>query len=303
MFRSFPGRSSDAIASKGTRRTFRPRRKPAMRSIGTPPGTGPLHSGAAPHDTARPLAVRVVSLPHSEGRRRAITENLADLALPWSFFDALGPDDDVGIASRVEDQVDHFCRPLTPGEIGCFKSHYAVWRTFEDEPSLEWLLVLEDDVCLDTAFDFPALIAALEHEGLGYLRLFCREWRRGWPVMSVGDRQILFLASDPYGTQGYLVSRPAAARLVESVEAIRRPIDDELGRFWEKGLGNCVLFPFPLLERQAPSTLSGQRDVERAAVRGKTPRRLLNKVRDFTAKRVYLAGLALGLRRVTGGLR
>ncbi|WP_158547383.1 glycosyltransferase family 25 protein [Rhodovulum sp. 12E13] len=249
-------------------------------------------------DPARHLAVRVVSLPHSRDRRQAIAENLADLALPWSFFDALGPDDDIGIACRVAEQVDHFGRPLTPGEIGCFKSHYAVWRTFEADPSLDWLLVLEDDVCLDTSFDFPALVAALEQEGLGYLRLFCREWRRGWPVRSLGDRQILFLASDPYGTQGYLVSRRAAARLVASIESIRRPIDDELGRFWEKGLGNCVLFPFPLLERQAPSTLSGQRDVERAAARGKTPRRILNKIRDFTAKRVYLASLALGLRRL-----
>lgn len=303
MSSSTQGGSAAAGASRGTGRLIARRVQATAPSVGTSLAEGRIDSGAAAPDAPRHLAARVISLTRSRDRRQAITENLADLALPWSFFDALGPDDDIGIASRVQDQVDHFGRPLTPGEIGCFKSHYAVWRIFEAEPSLDWLLVLEDDVCLDTSFDFATLIAALEQEGLGYLRLFCREWRRGWPVMSLGDHQILFLASDPYGAQGYLVSRPAAARLVESIEAIRRPIDDELGRFWEKGLGNFLLFPFPLLERQTPSTLSGQRDVERAAVRGKTSRRLLNKIRDFTAKRVYLASLALGLRRVTGGLR
>jgi GR25 family glycosyltransferase involved in LPS biosynthesis len=47
--------------------------------------------------------------------------------------------------------------------------------------------------------------------------------------------------------QAYLVTRPAARRLLASIKKVTRPIDDEIDRYRVHGVPNRVIYPFPVL--------------------------------------------------------
>lgn len=235
------------------------------------------------------LALRVISLDDSAERRALVRENLAGFALPWAFLDGSRAADASDLTVDPAGQRMRFGRELTQGEVGCFKSHMRALAEFDADPALDWLLVMEDDVWLDPAFPYGALATWLDDHRIGFLRLFAREWRRAWPRFHFGERQVLYLATDPFGTQGYLISRSAAQGFRSRVRRVVRPIDDEFGRFWENGLDNHLLFPFPMVERHGASTLNTARS-DAGQMRA-TPglRRKLARAKDYAAKRLYLA--------------
>lgn len=235
------------------------------------------------------LALRVISLDDSDERRALVRENLESFDLPWAFLDGSRAADASDLTVDPAGQRLRFGRELTQGEVGCFKSHMRALAEFDADPALDWLLVMEDDVWLDPAFPYGALATWLDDHRIGFLRLFAREWRRAWPRFHFGERQVLYLATDPFGTQGYLISRSAAQGFRSRVRRVVRPIDDEFGRFWENGLDNHLLFPFPMVERHGTSTLNTARS-DAGQMRA-TPglRRKLARAKDYAAKRLYLA--------------
>lgn len=235
------------------------------------------------------LAVCVISLADSAERRALVEANLADCPLPWSFLDGSRPGDASEVVSDPAAQTVAFGRPLTPGEVGCYASHRHALAAFDTDPALDWLLVMEDDIWLDPAFPYRELAAWLDEKSIGFLRLFVREWRRAYPRYRFGERQVLYLTTDPYGSQGYLISRATAARFRPRLSRQLRPIDDELGRFWENGLDNHVLFPFPMVERHSVSTLNDARETAGRLRQRSTLGRGLARTRDYLMKRTYLA--------------
>ena len=72
--------------------------------------------------------VKVISLANSR-RRDEFSRAAAEAALPWSFFDGFtkiaGP-----LRYAPENAARYFGRPLTPGEIGCYTSHFKLWEEF-----------------------------------------------------------------------------------------------------------------------------------------------------------------------------
>ena len=180
--------------------------------------------------------------------------------LDWRFFDALGGHSDaVNLPSDPGDQIKRFGRPLAAGELGCFKSHYYILRAHAEANG--WLLVLEDDVWLDPDFSLEETVALLERRGLQYCRLYAKCYR---PANVIGEmsgfRQLVRFRTDPYGTQAYLIHSDGARRFVACQNAIVRPIDDELGRFWEHGLWPVAVFPFPAVERSVVSSIDDGRE-------------------------------------------
>lgn len=207
------------------------------------------------------LQARVISLETSVDRRRLVAENLKDFQIPWRFFDALRGDDHCVYLPDEKNQIVRFGRNLTNSEIGCFKSHVTAMSEFETCPDLKWLLVIEDDVWVDTLFDFKALAEWLESQGINYLRLYARRWKSADVVAYWNDRQFIRFKTDPYGAQAYLINRAGAEAFRRSFKSIDMPIDDELGRFWLHGLEIYALFPFPVIERAATSTLQSDRSL------------------------------------------
>jgi glycosyl transferase family 25 len=237
----------------------------------------------------------VISLRSSQARRAAIGETLRDWDLPWRFFDALGPDAPCAIREDHARQIIEYKRRLTPGELGCYKSHYTVLSDFVAAPQSNWLMVLEDDVWFDTQFDCRRLVGQLEERGIGYVRLFAKAFKHADVVDHLDERELIRFRTDPVGLQIFLISHAAASRALASIDAITTAIDHELGRFWRNGLDNYSIFPFPALERASPSTI-GHETPEEYALRSNPPflRRLAFRIAGYMSKR--LANLRFLLR-------
>ena len=83
------------------------------------------------------------------------------------------------------------------------------------------------------------------------------------------------------GTQAYLLTRNGAEKLLRSGQRVRYPIDAFLDRYWEHGVPNLALFPFPVFERCQPSSIGAARF---AAERTPLAARLQFRVQSFAVK-------------------
>lgn len=205
------------------------------------------------------LKAYVISLANSP-RRISVAGALQRTGLDWSFFDALTGDAGCGFAYSEQAAVRSWGRPLTESEIGCAASHIAVMRLISHQQA-GWGLVLEDDVLIDPFFDFSQLPELCDTAGLPYLRLYAKAMAKPQPVTWVGQRQLVRFERSPMGTQAYLVSCGGASGFLRSIKNISRPADWELDRFWHNRLANYALFPFPILETAAATSVE-KRGVE-----------------------------------------
>jgi glycosyl transferase family 25 len=203
--------------------------------------------------------VCVISRHDAHERRSLIVRNFS--AVPnfkYRFHNALGAEDEVdNLISSKKAQISAFGRPLTDGEIGCYKSHYSLILDFERSSTAEWLVVFEDDVWFDIKFDLKNLVSLAELRKISYIRLFARKYKRAsWVAKLNETNELIRFHTDPYGTQAYIINKGAANRFLRSIKSIDRPIDDDLGRFWRHGLAPYCVFPFPVVEQNLGSSLS-----------------------------------------------
>ncbi len=207
-----------------------------------------------------PAEIWVVSLATAEARRNGFAERAGNAALPWRFFDAC-----TGPAEGME--LDELAirknkgRALTRGEIGCYASHYSIWRDMVAR-GVPQAIVLEDDTLVDWAYLERLARADLHATGIDYLRLYAK--RPTWQRVVRGDflqhsRTVIELIGLAYGTQGYAITLEGARRLSEHCRLVRRPIDDEMDRSWAHGMRNLALFPAPILEATVASDIGAAR--------------------------------------------
>ena len=207
------------------------------------------------------LAIRVISLAESD-RRPRMAAQLDPLGLDWRFFDACTALPPVLSYSPERARIVRG-RKLTKGELGCFASHWSLWRWLMDSPAHDWLLVLEDDLLIDPVFfaDLHRVVGALG--SLPYLRLYAKvpfEMRREGSFL---ERHIARFGGYAYGTQGYFINKQGADRFLRSITRVERPIDDEMDRYWAHGVPIRAIFPFPIIEVQYGSTIENtRRDLE-----------------------------------------
>jgi glycosyl transferase family 25 len=240
------------------------------------------------------LRAAAISLPRSADRRNLVARNLREWQVPWLFFDALAGDAPCAIPENHQRQITGYKRRLTSNELGCFKSHYKVLADFVAAQDTEWLMVLEDDVWIDTMFDFAKAITELERRGIHYMRLFAKSYKNADVLDTIDGRELLRFRTNPIGSQAYLISRKAAERFLASVQSIDTAIDHEMGRFWVNGLDNYALFPFPVTERAVPSTI-GHETEEEMSLRSPPPfwPRMSYRTKGYIGKRVANARFLL----------
>lgn len=239
---------------------------------------------------SKALKCRVVSLRSETNRRDLVTQNLNSRSdLDWAFYDAREPDDGLpSLPASPQRQATHFGRSLSNGELACYQSHYDVIK--EHSTASGWMLIMEDDVWLDPDFDLDPVIEFAEQRKIHHIKLFAFNHKPARAIGTVQNRRkILRFLSEPYGAQAYLINAQGAKQLVDSVSEILRPIDAELGRFWDHGLWPLVVFPFPCLERTVPSSLEMDRFKEETVIRGSRLNtlfvRISDKLRKFLALR------------------
>lgn len=124
------------------------------------------------------------------------------------------------------------------GGIGCYLSHMKAWRAMLNDPSLDHVLVLEDDCIISNINLFNNAVKAIENNGLmervradvlllGYLSLRVQNQNTveqrtlGIPVRSVD--------SPFFGTMSYCVTRKGAKALLEHALPIEMQVDAYMG--------------------------------------------------------------------------
>lgn len=204
--------------------------------------------------------VLVISLPEATDRRARFTDRARGTAIPWTWFDAhrgLAP----GLTHDPDEAIVAKGRPLDPGELGCYSSHYAAWRMFLESGAPQ-LLVLEDDTIVDWGFLEKLATVDLQTAGVRYLRLYAKRpcgFREVLRDAIQQQRTLIEYLDRPLGTQGYLMTRDGAQRFLQHCRRVRRPLDDELDRSWDHGIPCLCIFPFPVIEQSAASSIGEAR--------------------------------------------
>jgi glycosyl transferase family 25 len=203
-----------------------------------------------------PTAIDVISLVSAEERRAAFTEQAQLARSPWRFVDAATTPTPL-IRYSESRAVRRFGRALSRGEIGCFVSHYAVWKSLLASTDQQ-RLVLEDDVIVDWNTIDRLLELDLGSMGLDLVRLYATHPFQHRPAIHhfLGPHTHLVRVQGMFlGAQGYFLSRAAAERLLRLATSIEMPVDWLMGRYWEYGFPNYCVFPFPIIERYVPSNI------------------------------------------------
>jgi glycosyl transferase, family 25 len=228
--------------------------------------------------------VLVISLADAAQRRAGFTERARATTLPWKFFDAHRAPG-AGLAYHPDDAVVAKGRALTPGELGCYSSHYHTWLALLESRAAQ-MIVLEDDTIVDWTFLEKLASVDFAAVGVAYLRLFARRpsaFRLHGKAIE-HQRYLVEYADYAHGTQGYILTRAGAERFVGHCRRVRRPVDIELDRAWDHGVPCLALFPFPLTEISTGSTIGTarwERPEIPAALRGARLRmRLLERTRQ-----------------------
>jgi glycosyl transferase family 25 len=203
------------------------------------------------------IAVFVISLAEAEQRRLVITDYLSRLGLPWSFFDALR------YPNTAHDKA---YAGLTPGEVGCFLSHRAVWNHISTS-DIDYAVILEDDTVLIPTLDYDALFASLHRFGVECIRLAVDRIEHAKPLVSLGTSigMVSRLTAPRFGlgTAAYAIT-PHAARLLHSAASdIRTPVDLWLERYHNHRLPVFSLLPpCGVIMRSQPTTIEGRETAE-----------------------------------------
>lgn len=235
--------------------------------------------------------MRVISLADAAERRAHFLAHAGDCAgLDWMFFDAhASPGPQIVYDRQAAERVHG--RALEPGELGVYSSHTALWQDLLDDRDADQYMIFEDDVIVDWAA--LAVVAAHDFAASGhhYVRLFARKpssFRLLATDYLPGPRALLALTGKPFGAQAYVITRPGARAMLDACRHAVRPIDDEMDRFWDHGIPNLALFPFPVIERFSPSHIGGERFARHRAKRGRIAR-----WRDTLRRRLAVARMRL----------
>jgi glycosyl transferase family 25 len=200
------------------------------------------------------LAIRVISLPSAESRRRVIEQYLSKIDMPWGFFEArryisgsIENDDGIEISSHLD-----------VGNVGCFLSHRSLWKEIKDL-DVDYAIILEDDTVLIPSLDFPALFLLLRDLGIEVIRLTTHQIGAAITLARLGSLYgCLYRVTRPrygLGTGGYALTPRAAAGFYRAASRIEVPIDLWLERFRNHRIPIYNLFPAAAIEIRSPSSI------------------------------------------------
>ncbi|XP_014343974.1 procollagen galactosyltransferase 2 [Latimeria chalumnae] len=129
-------------------------------------------------------------------------------------------------------------RPLTRGEIGCFLSHYYIWKEVFDR-NMDKALVIEDDVRFEPQFKkkILRLMADIEETQLDWDLIYIGRKRMQVkrPEKAVSNIMNLVEADYSYWTLGYMISFQGSQKLI-AAEPLEKmlPVDEFLPVMYNK---------------------------------------------------------------------
>ena len=214
---------------------------------------------------------------------RAVIAASASLrASEWAFFYAVSAVD-VGLSYNDQGAIKCMGRSMTPGELSCFASHFAMAKRFLEESERDFLIVSEDDIFIDESFDFDAVIRMMTAANIDYLRLFSREIIPVSSLVHWKRFQFFRFTWRAAGTQFYVLSKQGARNFVDYVVnlgGLTQRVDTEMNNYWYTGNTIYALYPWPVLERNIATTIQGivNKGTEKLANAGPNSRPVVQRV-------------------------
>ena len=251
-------------------------------------------------DHGFPMKIILVTLDRATERRQqmAVEFNRAGL-----HYDVLPAVDARTLTHRQRTFADQERRrrvglhPISDGSLANTLSHRAAIEGFlESGPDV--MAVFEDDARFDAAL--PGVLAALAATPSAFdiVKLQRRNFRRPF-IPSIGLSTGHWLGRvrfADYGSEGFVITREAAKRLLERTPRMFRDFDHALSYFWENGLNVFYVDPPVVWEDQTSSSLIDEtRSKERLAhrrVRRRQPAVLARHIaftvlRDFKRRTAF----------------
>ena len=236
------------------------------------------------------ITVNCISLADEHARRDYMRAQLEACGLPYRFFDAVRIDLGRGWPDSYArgQRLRHSGVDMRAGEMGCYLSHREIWKAFLAGDD-ELCLVLEDDV--EIGPDFAAVVDALcaDTSDWEFVRLTGVFRRTAYPLRRLaGEHFLVEYLEQPNGTQGYLLNRRAARRLVDYTAGMAHAIDMAIDREWEHGVNVMGVAPGPISHQETFETTLGSATKPRLSLRQKLMREL-HRAGGNIAKQLFLA--------------
>ncbi|KAJ1977472.1 hypothetical protein H4R35_002287 [Dimargaris xerosporica] len=116
---------------------------------------------------------------------------------------------------------------MRDSQIACWKSHMRIFEAMEQDPALETVLILEDDIDIDYDFAFKSQLAldALRNEEWDMLYLGHCSGFEGKADKLVNKSANLFHAAYPVCSHGYAITRRGAKKLLQQLSKPLAPFD------------------------------------------------------------------------------
>lgn len=229
----------------------------------------------------------VVSLPSSVERRAEIDSMMAAHGLDFEYFDAVdvrnGPHPLLALYDGAKSRRLKGYE-LTDAEIGCFASHYSLWRRCADldEP----ILILEDNV--EIRGDLDSRLALLEEKvvDFGVLKLAGVFERPHVTVDRLDDRyEIVRNNKGTRGTSAYLISPDRAKAWLALAPGFFEPVDNFMESEWRTRLPVYSIHPWLAARRKTASIIG---DRKKRAASGITSKLLPEIYRGYARARQRL---------------
>lgn len=234
------------------------------------------------------MMVHVVNLERFPERRERVEAMLGYFGVEFEIFSAI---DGLDTANKLLDHYDedrclnYLGVPLQPGEVGCFASHFSLWRLCVEKGAP--IVVMEDDVEVYPQFSTAIEVASERIEEKRFIRLSGLVERKYRVVEQIDETwQLVRFLRGPVGTQCYCISPEGAAALLEGAESWGEPVDRYIDRFWQHGVDSLGLLPFTVAHDDQDLTI-GERWL-RPSGRHKG-RREISRITDRMGRFIYNA--------------
>jgi len=128
-------------------------------------------------------------------------------------------------------------QPMTPGQLGCFASHFNIWTRCDREDKN--CIVLEDDVVFDAVM-LKSFIEEIHQLPAHFecLRLFDNKTRnhKSYVLAEFEQVRVLRYTKGPMSTMGYFLTPRAARKFLASSSPVFLPVDIYMDRYWVNGV-------------------------------------------------------------------
>ena len=168
----------------------------------------------------------VISISTANKRRNHIIEQFGQKQIPFEFFDAFTPSEQLDIHLLTYLPNIQITSKLTAGEKGCLMSHFMLWKKCVED-NLDYISIFEDDILLgENAEQFLAndewLKVRFNFQEIFVLRLetflMPVQLEHQQQILPFQERNMDILKSKHFGTAGYIISNAAARYLINLFE-------------------------------------------------------------------------------------